>query len=635
MKIYLLENYNSNVTFDENSIIVALTPDVCYCLDKAGIKYSIIEDYYSEVQLSLYADEYYEAQIQWINELDEFLQKNVEELRELNLKMGAIYSYFIKTRILDPLYMRCFTLRRLLEAKKPSGIVFVSNPSSNDTYLDFRLQASDKSYYSLIIPVLCSENNIPLTSVLLEEDGQLEEESKAIKRSTPYRISSSLPIRVARGLHKRSTIMRRMYSVFNHLRRYHFLKQSNQKRLNIFMLRLAHIGEGFAIDALNRNHSVFNLSGDFINKYYPFGSIRYLNLKAEYADKAIYIGSVNIWERTANLLKDSELIKWISIKCQLDVSEITLPRLKYFVSKVCPEILGYFKVFVQFYDAAKINIVFTSYEWFPVDFAAIAAANHIDSVTTVSLAHGDGAEYDKSWESRELRTYDVIITSNLERKKYYERLSAEINSSVEIFRSPHRLLGLNKIRRLRHGLKAKTPERIIYLTTFMLWETRPINDVYPDTWYYKFQTSLIEHFSTRAEYTFVWKGLPASDVVHNPIPNFIRDSDFSNIEISTNPFIDHLLQADRVICDYPSTGFYEAVFSGVPTMSLYHKSLIVRKSAVDYFGNLLKLFSDIPEAIKHVDEFLNSDPELYKMTIDMGDEKVIDILEKAAKRNKS
>lgn len=89
-----------------------------------------------------------------------------------------------------------------------------------------------------------------------------------------------------------------------------------------------------------------------------------------------------------------------------------------------------------------------------------------------------------------------------------------------------------------------------------------------------------------------------------------------------------MLTAHRVICDFPSTGFYESVVAGVPTMSLYHEAFIVRKSAVDYFGNLLKPFSEIPEAIRHIDKFLNSDPELYRTTSEIGDESVLHIFRK-------
>ena len=90
MKVYLVENYDANIKFDRNSPIVALTSEVCYCLDKAGIKYSIIEDYYSELELSAQVDECYKSQLQWLDTLDAFLQNRVVELKELNLRLGEI-----------------------------------------------------------------------------------------------------------------------------------------------------------------------------------------------------------------------------------------------------------------------------------------------------------------------------------------------------------------------------------------------------------------------------------------------------------------------------------------------------------------------------------------------------------------
>lgn len=155
---------------------------------------------------------------------------------------------------------------------------------------------------------------------------------------------------------------------------------------------------------------------------------------------------------------------------------------------------------------------------------------------------------------------------------------------------------------------------------------------YPDTGYYQFQTAIIEHLSKRKEYTFVWKGFPASNVIYNPVPDFIIDNNFDNIEIATSPFIEHLATADRVICDYPSTGFYESVAAGVPAMSLYHEAYRVRQSALDYFGRMFKRYSSASEATKHIDEFLNDKPESYTTHLDTGNNSLLRILELALKK---
>jgi len=400
------------------------------------------------------------------------------------------------------------------------------------------------------------------------------------------------------------------------------------------MLKLVHIGMDFVIDAIRKGHNVYQLSDNSILKYSSLGARRCLNLRTEYKDKATDLKNSSVWENTASLLEGHDLIKRVNERCQLDVSEIVLPKLNYFVSKVCPETLGYSKVFIEFYKKEKVDFVITPHEASPIELAAIAATNHNNRTKSVCVQHGDSIFSNDSWNITELFHFNTHISSNKEINEYFRHQCQANNIPTELYSSSHGLSDIKKINRLRGSNKSNIKKtRIVYLPTLMMWDTRRVaGNSYPDTWYYEFQKSIIEYFSTKSGYTFVWKGLPLADAIYNPIPDFIIDNNFSNIEIATNPFVEHLLSVDRVICDYPSTGFYESVVAGVPTMSLYHKAFIVRKSAVDYFGNLLKLFSDIPEAIKYINEFLNSDPALYRTTIDVEDNSILDILEEVGRK---
>ena len=622
MKVYLVEEYSPKIEFDKDSIVVALTPKACYQLDKERIEYSIIEDYYDEVELSNHVDEYVKSQLQWVERLDEFLQNNVRELRELNLKLGTIYYYYLKTMVLDPLYIRCYTLNRLFEAIKPSAITFISHPP-RELRLDFRLQDDGKSYYSQVIPILCDKNNIPLTTVFLDE------ESKDVKGKKSVGSIKNLIIWLERTLYESATVGS-MHFVYKYLSRQPLFKQPSQENLSILILRGGyHIWPDFAIDALKRGHNVYELKDDLIVKRSFFRAKRHFRLQKETA------GLDDIWEHVTNLLESSDLIRRINEQCQLDVSEIILPRLRYFVSRVCPEILRYFKILLGFYEREMIDFILAPYAISLVELGALAAANHHPRVKTACLVHGDGVYNSKTWDTIELQNFDIHISSHTEVKDYFRRLASEINSPAKLYCSPHLLLNVKKMAYAMEKRENRIirKNRVIYLPAFMHWDARIMEGAsYPDTWYYEFQKAVINYFSTRTEYTFVWKGLPQADQIYNPIPNFIRDNNFGNIEIATNPFVEHLLSADSVICDYPSTGFYESVVAGVPTMSLYHKALIVRKSAVEYFGNLLKPFSNIPEAIDHIDEFLNGDPELYKTTIEMEGRSVLDILEEIGRK---
>jgi hypothetical protein len=619
MKTYLVEAYNSDIRFDKDSIIIALTPEVCYQLDKAGIKYSIIEDYYDEGALLAPEAEVYNLQLQWIDRLDDFLQNNIAELKELNLKLVTIYHWYFRGMVLGPLYVRCFTLKRLFEKIKPSDVTFISH-KPEEPHLNYRFEYYGKSYYSQIIPILCDEHNISLKSVFLEQENSKVKEIK-IK---PFREDDNLKIRLKRILVK-SKIVTRMYFIYKYFNMRFVAKQPNREKLNILILKMPAMGINFVIDALNNGHNVYQLSGDYIFKYSSFGEKKHFNLKAEYKKKVIDLEEGNIWEDTASLLEGSDLIKWITEKYQIDISEIILSRSKHFISKVCPELLVYFKIFTEFYKKERIDFVLTPIISSLIEYAALAAANYCDNLKTVGIQHGNDIFINPAFNIHEMTHYNIYLCTDKEIEEHLKWLCKTNHYPTKIYCSSHRLLNVNKIYDLRKNNNIKR-NRIIYLPTFLLWDIRKFGG-YPDTWYYKFQKSLVEYFSAKRGYTFVWKGLPASDAIYNPIPNFIQDNNFSNIEIATTQFIEHLRSADRVICDLPSTGFYESVVAGVPTMSLYDKTFKLRRSAVEYFGNLLKLYSDIPEAIKYIDEFLNSDPKLYKTTIDMEDRSIVEILE--------
>jgi len=622
MKVYLIENYSSNIELDENSLIVALTPEVCYHLDKAGITYSTIEDYYHEAELLADEDSYYESQLRWIGELDEVLKNNIKELKELDLRLGSIYYFWIKTYVLDSLYFRCYTLRSFFERAKPSEVIFVSAPPGKEC-LSLFLEDVSKSYCSQLIPLYCREKDISFKAVFSGgKDGNHS-------RTQPVEAGLSFTYRLKRALAKSET-MKNVYYLYRYLIKQPFFPRRSQNILDILIFGRAYgIVPEFRNDALKRGHRVYELADDCVVKASPFGTRKHYCLQK---DSAL---PDDIWQQAANRLPHTDLIRKVNEQCQLDVSEIILPRLSYFISSICPEIFSYFKAFMEFYDQKNIDFVLAPYAYSLVEHGALAVANS-RGINTVCLDHGDSIFANKAWKNVELKNFSIMIASNRELKEYFECLCKENNILGRLHISPHRLLHVEKIRELREKSRNRIKKgRIIYLPTLYIDDVRRLeSNHYPDVWYYKFQRSLLEYFSTRPEYTFIWKGLPQSDAVHNPIPDFIKDSNFTNIEISTIPFVEHLLSADKVICDYPSTGFYESVVAGVPTMSLYHKASKVRPPAVEYFGNLLKQFADIPEAIKHIDEFLNSDPELYKTTIDMGEEQVINILEKIRKGNK-
>jgi len=620
MKLYLLENYNSSIKFDDDSVIIALTPMACYALDKADIEYSIIEDYYNEIELLAGEEKWFELQREWIRELDKFLQNNIHELKELDIKLAEIYFWYLRGMVLDPLYIRCFTMKKLFEKVHPSSVTYISQ-KSEESQLNYRFENYDGSYYSQLISIFCKEYNVPLSFIFIEGEKNTDIKSIGVTNKA---------IKYMESLYYNHEIIRKIFFLYKRYKQYPFLrKKSSSNSSNIFLLKTAHIGHNFIIDAMNRGHTVYQLYNDnYIIKYFLGGPKKYLEFNKEFNKNTTDLININIWEITANLLdRDTILTMWFNREYRIDISEIILLRLKHFISNLCPEILSYFKQFSEFYTKENINFVFTPTVSSLCEYAALAAANHCDGVRTVGLQHGNEIFLNPIWYDHEMSHYDIYFCTDKEIENHFKLICKNNQYSTKIYHGLHSRLSNAKC--ISENKSSTKSNKIIYLSGILTWDRRRRNSCeYPDTWYYNFQKELIRYFSTKKEFIFLWEYRPLSNAVYNPIYNFISDNNFSNIVVVTNVLNKYLHSADKVICDYPSTGFYVSTVAGIRTMSLCHSSFKVRKTALEQFNGVVEIFSTIPEAINYIEEFINREPaEVFEGATIEDDKTIIKVLE--------
>jgi hypothetical protein len=615
MKAYLIEEYSPDLKIEEDSITVALTPKACYDLDKKGVEYAIIEEFYSEEEFTKNENEYLKSKMMWLTKFDEFLQQHISGLRTYDLKMGTIYWIRLKSMI-DPFFVRCYTLNKFVNKIRPSSITFVTRPPGRLSLNCKLFDESKRSLYAYVIPLLCQTRNIALETRYVVQDGVRQPRIKTLFRKK------------IRDFLSASSFVRNVHFFWKYGRKSVSKKRDNP--LKILLLSEGYNGMELIATALQHGHEIYSLKDNHIEKYSIFGTKKFCDIKNIETEKKILP-----WTDAVQKLENDDVVRWINDICELDVSSILMPRFSYFISEICPKLFADFLFFINLYKKKRFDFVVAPHPFNPVDFAAIAAAKWNDTTKAVCIAHGDELfDVANLWKITELLPYDIHISSNNEKKEYFTAQCRLYHLHTDCYSSFHRLLPAKRICSQRAQRKQHTdiPNKItvIYPPTLFGWDRHRIDGDgihYSDTWYYKFQKSLIEYFSTKKEYTFVWKGIPQSDGIYNPIPDFIRDKKFSNIEVATDRFVDHLLTANRVIFDFPSTGFYESVVADVPTMSIYYESFKMRTKAVEYFGKMLRRFSNISEVRKYIDEFLTSDPNLYRTTIETNDQSVIDILE--------
>ena len=101
-KLYLVENYTTEVKFDKNSLVIGLTPLACYQLGKASVDYKIWEDYVNVSKFTDQYSEYHYKQKLWLEDLDRFLVETIPPIKSIQLPLATTYHFYLGS-IIDSL----------------------------------------------------------------------------------------------------------------------------------------------------------------------------------------------------------------------------------------------------------------------------------------------------------------------------------------------------------------------------------------------------------------------------------------------------------------------------------------------------------------------------------------------------
>ena len=420
MNLYILESYDPSMQFDGGAI-VALTPEVCYHLDKKGIEYNIIDDYYDEDKFIEDREAFLQDQNNWFTDFDKFLKKSVDILNMHDLNLASIYSTYIKLNVVDPLIFKSHILKSLFDEFNPSCIIFVKLPSKKKE-LTNHLGYTDKSVYAHLISLFCE--NYSITLIEYWGYSAKNEMNMVLRRDKAH-----------------PDIWKYISGCFQMLRGI-FIKKKQKNTLNILQLNFAYNGFEVIKNSFIKGHNTYLLAGNKVLKFHRFGfktfDIKHSDGNAKY--------KFYDWNQAAQLLETNELINWINEKCFLDVSEIVLPNLKHFVLNICPDLLQHYMSFLNFYESESIDVVVSPYMQSTTEIAAIEAANKCEHTKTICVEHGDGILKSSFWRLKELTTFDILIVSDKENKQYLEHICTKYGVESKIYAILERLSPMIKIK---------------------------------------------------------------------------------------------------------------------------------------------------------------------------------------------
>ena len=318
--------------------------------------------------------------------------------------------------------------------------------------------------------------------------------------------------------------------------------------------------------------------------------------------------------QAAHKLKQQDgLLAWIDEKCQSNVSALILPYFDNFINHVCVEDIVKIDKASDFYRKENIDFIVTRCSSGRDSAFILSAVNTKHRLKKICFQHACTAFEQLSLLMSDVYFFDYYVTTDSLSEKYFRiRTNNEFFNHCKIVQSPHYLSSLRSSHLKRSRWFKGAKETIMFAPCDTLRGIYNLNvPLYDPNWYCKFLKELIGYFRERWDKIFIFKYRPGFGWVERVLVPYIKSKNIANIRIENKPLVSYLHRVDRIILDWPSTGFFESVAAGMPTLSLYWRSHPLGDEARDFFGPMLQPFRDAKEAIGHIDSFLASDKKEY------------------------
>ena len=618
MKCYLVEAYRQDLKFKNDDYVVALTPLAAYELDKAGIKYSILEDYYDEAEFLKEEEAYFKDQLTWFDKFDKFLFDIFPDAKSKDLGLATSYYFYIKS-MLDSLILRCKVINIFINKVKPNSIIYASTRWEEDSIRSAEyplLFRKGQSLFSRLMLMFCEKHNIDFQRIILRRAADsisIRLGYKSFIGQVKNRLSTSNYVRNLWLYYKTFSIE----SVFP--------KSFKNYKYNILFLKTPSFVKNSMKEVQKGGYGVYyKQDNDIIKQSFPYHKVVghiYPNTTSE---------PKYDMENFSKDIEKTDILSWVNNYCGINVSAIILPRILYFINNFCPQIISLINKYIALYNDNQIDVVFTLHMVSVDEYAAIIAARYSEKTRSACLQHGDEAFALKMWDFGEYAPYHIYFTTNYEKEEYIKHRIELGNLGTKVFQYPNRYEILPKVNRPKKKWGSPTGQKtLVYVPIMYQWDNTFLNESrLPDTWYFSWHKELIRFFGSRKDFNFIWKGIPASNELYDPIPNMINDRGCKNIKYAIEPFVKWIKKTDLVLLDYPSTALYEAAVSGLPVMSLYFAPFnVIRDSALKLFGKSLQSFNNFDEGILRIEKYLDSDPCEFTVRIPRSEKSILENLD--------
>jgi len=603
-KYYLVEDYSPSIDYRDGAVI-SLTPEACYQLGKAGIKYNILEDFYEEKMLKTDDDRYFTEQLKWFKDFDKILKGNIDYCSRYDLELARSHYYALKYFV-DSVIIQARIFGDVISRIKPDGIVYVCEEKGRvDDFDIYDLCNNRRSFFLKLSSLICKKHAVPL-----------QVEYSPVKNAHVNYMS--IIIKFTKIVLKKIRL-KSVYYFFKY-RKYSKFISGRNNGLSMLVLHSGWLG----IDILARKvmalgDKIYFMDGSKITRVSDVIQKDVLDLtKYDISEKQkINDDCIKVF---AIIMTSKEITGWINDKCGIEITGLVEPYFLNFLENICAKNISEFILLKKFYYDKKIDLIIVRSSAEKDSIGPLLAARCFGK----RLCFQHGIMHDKMMVAlTELDLVDQYFAMDGISEEYFKDcLRLGYASGCKISQSSHYLRAVAE-----RCERKRFPGPIVYAPTRIFAGLNVFNvNYYTLTRYYEFQKAVIDLLGSIKDKHFIYKCTKDQEWLSNSVLQHLKDRGYKNIVVEKKPLLECLHKTERLILDYPSTGFYEAAACGISVMSLWYDTFKIDGKIKSYFGRSLKDFSTIPEAIQHIRDFIDAPAENFVMDLPLNDASITDIL---------
>lgn len=617
MRYSLIEECPSGTVLPADTIHVALTQHAISQLRQRAVSYVTLEEFYTSGEIRGDIDHFLHTQLDWFSAFDDYISRLYPLADSLQIDMASLYYYWIKYAV-DNVILTARVLTRFIAVTAPDKIFFIHTQAPTDEIEHILSFRNLESTYSLLIRQVCERENIGFQRLTIPRSLGFAEQAKLLKAQGLF---SYLKVK--------ARYVRNSLRNFKHLRK--TLRPGTKgKRIKVFLLKSSYYMLDFCQEAKKAGFEFYVLEGNQIIKYDAFQRKKILDIDRDFKSDVI---SDELYGRDAAGTDFAEINHWINSQCGLDCSSVLASRLKKFSEDVCPRILALIPGFIKFYQEHQIDYVITPSIWSLEDHAAIAAARKTPHTQSVGFNHGIDAFEAKSRFFKVTRLYDYFFVSTSEEVDHENRMVREFGyDAPKVYPARYFQSKCSQIAELRKNnpdQRIKGKPIVVFVPIMCVpWPNRPIELTQPFPMeYVKWHLALADFMAAQKQWHFIWKGLFQPNQDFDLIADYIHQNNFDNVSFQSGDLSQWLSVAGKVICDSPSTAYFEAMLAGIPVLSLYRPDdQRLRSNARTAYGASLEPYRTIAEGLEHIKAFLESDDTRFVVSLPKTASRVPEIL---------